>query len=140
MKNTITITQFTNTFETRGDIVAYIKSFSQGNKRTIDSGFFKWKGTNNVWCPTFAANHVFFAIWDYRKSPNLQDLNDLSDPSTFDGFQSKQFPIRVYLAGMDDFSYSKTFTNKTDAIKCLESFIQSPIDETLDSLGFVFSN
>jgi hypothetical protein len=56
------------------------------------------------------------------------------------GFPHVENPIRVYLAGNDDCSYSRVFPTVDAAKEALQQIIEIPMWETLESFGFVFTN
>lgn len=58
------------------------------------------------------------------------------------GYPSKQFPVRLWMCGNDDTSYSKTYKTKKDALNELNLFIQNePLEfKIVYDFNFIFTN
>jgi len=73
--------------------------------------------------------------WGQKVSDHI--ANSKLDDTTYTTFEK---PIRIYLAGTDDTSYSLTCATADEAMACLDRIKSKPSWGALKAAGFVFSN
>lgn len=65
------------------------------------------------------------------------------EPSEYMGYPSVEFPVRLWMAGNDDTSYSKCYRNEKEALQELDLFIANePLDfhDVVQGFNFIFTN
>ena len=131
--------------------------------RLIMEGMLQFtKETACCWAGPFEGNYAHFVLNDYTHAthpifPKRKMLDVYAEQerdrkekalrqgkpyNKYDEYPSHEFPIKLYVCGNDDTSYSKCYASEKEALDELELFIgNEPLDfhEMID-FGFIFTN
>jgi len=104
-------------------------------KGNIDSGIFLFDETDaELWAGPWGTSGVIMLLDDNSNSSHLEDGCETA------GYPSVKMPFRLFLAGTDDTSYSKVFSELHEMAECANEIIKTPTEKNLFELGFVFTN
>lgn len=149
---------------TRNKYQSYLNDLSS-SENIIKCGMLEWdKDSAWRWSGPFPLDTVFFKIRDYRIKTKydkpLKNESDLliyieNNIKKYNYITNKEFylkenlaltptienPIKFYICGNDDCSYTVVFPNVRSALNALEYIEELPLFEVLfDEYGFMFSN
>jgi flavodoxin len=85
---------------------------------------------------------IFLEAWPSIKEKWQNNIEDAfqSFYNTINGIWCEERPIRIYVCGCDDSSYTLVVSSKEEAKEIFEKIQDGATYETLKNLGFVFSN
>jgi|ERR1019366_171205 hypothetical protein len=138
MINLISIEEFLAQSPEHMEYASYLEHDFSSTRGHMLFGFIKWSDEDACcWGGPWPGNHVLVEIVDATTYPwQLKSEND----TPFTDIPTIERPIKLYLAGNDDTSYSFFATTVEEAEKVLETLILEPTMEKLRDLGFVFTN
>lgn len=164
----LTLTQYKTLYPDVNYLVDSFNGLSVG--RIISEGFLEFtEDSASSWGGPFPGNHARFVLSDYTNNvvasgankgkrvldvwdekfkelvrkfesgfhPHLSYVKDLRD------YASNEKPIRLWLLGNDDTSYSKFYSKESEALEELNLFIANePLDynEVVRGFNFIFTN
>ena len=106
------------------------------------AGFVKWNdGCAPYWGGPWGGNHVLAVIEDLsRERWQLETEEAFKTKYGKVDYATVERPIRLYLTGDDDCSYSAFFATTDQAEGMLVNIITFPLWDSLFEFGFVFTN
>ncbi|MCX6783323.1 MAG: hypothetical protein NTZ20_05065 [Candidatus Levybacteria bacterium] len=118
------------------EVASYLNYVNGLSRGSLEAGFIKWDDEEAcVWGGPWPGNMVFASIEDGRTQ-----YNELPDDSKYGDVYTSKKPIRIYLAGTDDTTYTLMVRDANTAYEIIDRVIANPTMENIYNLGFVFSN